>query len=225
MKQVKDLFFRGNKIRTFVNERCQVWFNASDIAEVLEYLDAGAMTLILNDYEKSTLKVDYDLREMPIINEAGLYHCILCSQSIEAIQFQQWIRTVLPSIWRCAPSSDKEIVENASYANSTSTESIHENLEYLLNHENEAIGIEVIAYILNAAGVNTDVDQLCSWLIRDGYLTEKSTVGATKTALTQKLMCERTTMNKDGEMVVIPAFTILGMTNIVHRYKSAKNNA
>jgi len=76
------------------------WFVAKDIADVLEYSDAEAMTRKLDDDEKQNLQiVGFGPRGASLISEAGLYSAILKSQKPEAKRFKRWVtHEVLPSI-------------------------------------------------------------------------------------------------------------------------------
>lgn len=76
------------------------WFIAKEIADILGYSDSEAMTRKLDEDEKQNLQiVGYGNRGITVINEAGLYSCILTSQKSEAKPFKRWVtHEVLPSI-------------------------------------------------------------------------------------------------------------------------------
>ncbi|SEQ11121.1 BRO family, N-terminal domain [Azotobacter beijerinckii] len=84
----------------------ELWFVAGDVAEALEYRDAGNMIRNLDDDEadthivstRSDNGVEQD-RELLIINESGLYAAILKSRKPAAKRFKKWVTSeVLPSI-------------------------------------------------------------------------------------------------------------------------------
>lgn len=81
-----------------INE--EPWFVARDIAGVLDYSDAEAMTRKLDEDEKQNLQiVGFGPRGASLISEAGLYSAILTSQKPEAKRFKRWVtHEVLPSI-------------------------------------------------------------------------------------------------------------------------------
>ncbi|MBU2766668.1 hypothetical protein HAP94_10775 [Acidithiobacillus ferrivorans] len=103
--------FGDHEVRTVVKSNGEVWFVATDVAEVLGYRDAKNMVRWLDDDEKgthilSTLSSDPKKRgggrqELSIISESGLYHAILKSRRHEAKPFRRWVtEEVLPTIRR-----------------------------------------------------------------------------------------------------------------------------
>ena len=79
------------------------WFVANDVAKVLGYRDAPAMTRNLDEDEAAThnLCSSGQMRELTIISESGLYAAILKSRRDEARRFRKWITSeVLPAIRR-----------------------------------------------------------------------------------------------------------------------------
>ena len=82
------------------------WFMAKDVAGILGYRDAEKMTRMLDEDEKGThnvgIRSDNGVvqdRQVSIINESGLYVCILKSRRPEAKTFRKWVTSeVLPSI-------------------------------------------------------------------------------------------------------------------------------
>lgn len=79
------------------------WWVAADIAKVLGYSEAAAMTRSLDDDEKGlhnvqTLGGD---QQLTIISESGLFAAILKSRRAEAKRFRRWVTgEVLPAIRR-----------------------------------------------------------------------------------------------------------------------------
>lgn len=93
--------FGSSTIRVTTDDRCEPWFVASDIAKVLEYSEASAMTRQLDGDEKglSIVQTLGGSQELITINESGLYSAILRSRKPEAKQFKRWVTSeVLPSI-------------------------------------------------------------------------------------------------------------------------------
>ncbi|NYZ69722.1 Bro-N domain-containing protein, partial [Endozoicomonas sp. SM1973] len=88
------------ELRTVIKEG-EPWFIAKDVAEILDYSVASAMTRHLDDDETrvSTRHMNGSPRDLIIINESGLYSAIFRSRKEEAKAFKKWVtREVLPSI-------------------------------------------------------------------------------------------------------------------------------
>ena len=88
-------------VRVVADVNGEPWFVASDIAKVLEYSEASAMTRQLDDDEKglSIVQILGGSQELITINESGLYSAILRSRKPEAKLFKRWVTfEVLPSI-------------------------------------------------------------------------------------------------------------------------------
>ena len=88
-------------VRVVADVNGEPWFVASDIAKVLEYSEASAMTRQLDDDEKglSIVQTLGGSQELITINESGLYSAILRSRKPEAKQFKRWVTSeVLTSI-------------------------------------------------------------------------------------------------------------------------------
>lgn len=93
--------FEGHDIRIITDQQGEPWFVAADIAKVLEYTEASAMTRHLDDDEKglSIVQTLGGSQELITINESGLYSAILRSRKPEAKLFKRWVTfEVLPSI-------------------------------------------------------------------------------------------------------------------------------
>lgn len=92
--------FESAAVRT-LDLNGEPWFVATDISKILGFKEAKDMTRMLDDDEKGrhnvpTLGGD---QEAIIINESGLYACILKSRRPEAKAFRKWVTSeVLPSI-------------------------------------------------------------------------------------------------------------------------------
>ena len=92
--------FNSNEVRT-VDRDGDVWFVAADVANVLGFRDANAMTRYLDADEKGTLnsRTLGGSQALLTISESGLYACVLKSRRDEAKAFRKWVtQDVLPSI-------------------------------------------------------------------------------------------------------------------------------
>ena len=92
--------FESKQIRV-VEINNEPWFVATDIASILEYTEAAAMTRYLDDDEKglSIVRTLGGEQSVSVINESGLYSAILRSRKPEAKVFKKWVTSeVLPSI-------------------------------------------------------------------------------------------------------------------------------
>lgn len=97
--------FNAAAVRVFTIQDAP-WFVAMDVAGILGYRDAEKMTRMLDEDEADTHNVGIRSengviqdRSVSIINESGLYACILKSRRPEAKTFRKWVTSeVLPSI-------------------------------------------------------------------------------------------------------------------------------
>lgn len=108
---IQPFNFEGNNVRTLTNGD-EIMFVASDIAKILGYRDATALTRTLDDEEKGTRPIETPggTQTMTVISEPGLYKAIMQRQigrmeaevTRESIKrFQRWVtHEVLPSIRR-----------------------------------------------------------------------------------------------------------------------------
>ncbi|AQY02067.1 phage antirepressor KilAC domain-containing protein [Microbacterium foliorum] len=79
------------------------WFIATDVAFLLGYSEASAMTRTLDDDEKGlrTVQTPGGAQQLAVISEAGLFSAILRSRVPGAKAFKRWVtHEVLPSIRR-----------------------------------------------------------------------------------------------------------------------------
>lgn len=109
MSDIQPFSFEGNDVRT-IAEGDEVLFVASDIAKILGYRDAAALTRTLDDEEKGTRPIDTlgGIQQLSVISEPGLYKAILQRQTgrmeVEVTKafvkrFQRWVtHEVLPTI-------------------------------------------------------------------------------------------------------------------------------
>ena len=80
--EIQPFEFEGNKVRALADGD-EVMFVASDIAKILGYRDAAALTRTLDDEEKGTRPIDTHggTQTMTVISEPGLYKAILQRQT------------------------------------------------------------------------------------------------------------------------------------------------
>jgi prophage antirepressor-like protein len=109
MKNVIPFNFNQHSVRVITNENGDPWFIAKEIAEILEYSDAEAMTRRLDDDEVQNRQiVGFGNRGVNIINESGLYSAIMTSQKPAAKVFKKWVTSeVLPSIRKTGSYASK----------------------------------------------------------------------------------------------------------------------
>jgi prophage antirepressor-like protein len=113
MSEIMKLAFESNQVRV-IKDGDDVWFVAKDIADVLGYSDAHKMASGLDDDEKSNRQIGglgpaTGGRGTILINESGLYSCILTSQKPGAKLFKRWVtREVLPQIRKQGFYADTE---------------------------------------------------------------------------------------------------------------------
>lgn len=101
MNEIISKSFEGSSIRIVADEYGDPWFVAADIATVLGYSEASAMTRCLDEDERglSTVQTLGGMQDLITINESGLYSAILRSRKPEAKFFRRWVTSeVLPSI-------------------------------------------------------------------------------------------------------------------------------
>ncbi|SEP57763.1 Prophage antirepressor [Virgibacillus subterraneus] len=97
-----------------IEQNNEPWFIARDVAAILHFTDAEAMTRYLDDDEKQNLQLVGFKRGAIVINESGLYSVILKSRKEEAKQFKRWItQEVIPSIRKHGAYMTPETVEEA----------------------------------------------------------------------------------------------------------------
>lgn len=107
--EIQPFEFENNKVRAMVDGD-EVLFVASDIAKILGYRDAAALTRTLDDEEKGTRPICTlgGTQQLSVISEPGLYKAILQRQTgrmeVEVTKafvkrFQRWVtHEVLPTI-------------------------------------------------------------------------------------------------------------------------------
>jgi prophage antirepressor-like protein len=93
--------FQSHKLTVIMDEHGEPWFIAKEVAEILGYSAAEAMTRRLDDDEKLVrqIVVSGQNRDVLLINESGLYSSIIGSTKPEAKAFKKWVTSeVLPAI-------------------------------------------------------------------------------------------------------------------------------
>lgn len=100
MNAVQPFDYQGHQVRT-LTVNSEPWFVAPDVAKVLGYSEASAMTRTLDDDEKGLQSVQTlgGEQAVTVISEAGLYSAILRSRVEGAKAFKRWVtHEVLPAI-------------------------------------------------------------------------------------------------------------------------------
>lgn len=194
--------FESQQIRV-VEINNEPWFVATDIASILEYTEAAAMTRYLDDDEKglSIVRTLGGEQSVSVINESGLYSAILRSRKPEAKAFKKWVTSdVLPSIRKTGSYSAAELSRKDLALMIIQAEEEKEAL-LLINKQQEAEishlhtlfneGMTPSQFVKKLNGVNCQkVNEFLlakNWLrhdnhgwrvnayARDKYLTEKET--------------------------------------------------
>lgn len=94
-------FSSGDFSLRVLNVEGEPWFIAKEVADILGYSAASAMTRTLDDDEKGVqdMHTPGGRQKVAVINEAGLYSAILRSERPEAKPFKRWVtHEVLPAI-------------------------------------------------------------------------------------------------------------------------------
>ncbi|MDD7465518.1 MAG: phage antirepressor KilAC domain-containing protein [Actinomycetaceae bacterium] len=196
--------YRGTAVRV-VESDSQPWFVASDIAKILGYSAATAMTRTLDDDEKGmqTVHTLGGEQNLAIINEAGLYSAILRSRRSEAKEFKRWVtHDVLPSIRRHGgyiAGQDNMSPEEMALASMRWLQSkIEEQANQLAQQapkvlfadsvaaSHTSILVGELAKILKGNGIDTGQQRLFAWLRDHDYLISRR--GDSWNSPTQKAM-------------------------------------
>lgn len=100
--QIQSFNFHQNSIRTFNDEKGEMWFLANDICNVLGYTNSRKT---ISDHckgkgvTKRYTPTESGAQEMVYINEPNLYRLIVKSRKPEAEKFEEWVmEEVLPTI-------------------------------------------------------------------------------------------------------------------------------
>jgi prophage antirepressor-like protein len=88
----------GYRVRA-IEQNNEPWFVAVDVCNNIGLTNPTESVKVLDDDERSTLRISEGGPEVNIISEAGLYSLILRSNKPEAKNFKRWItHEVIPSI-------------------------------------------------------------------------------------------------------------------------------
>ncbi|MEJ5030017.1 BRO-N domain-containing protein [Comamonas sp. MYb69] len=101
MSNIVPFQFQDHHITVLLDDRGEPSFIGKEIADVLGYSEASAMTRTLDEDEKGLQLVQTPGGKQRVItiNESGLYSAILASIKPEAKPFKRWVtHDVLPSI-------------------------------------------------------------------------------------------------------------------------------
>lgn len=111
---IQPFDFRGHEVRVIQGDDGEPRWVAADVAKVLGFSEASAMTRHLDDDEKglSNWQTPGGEQQMITITESGLYSAILRSRRPEAKDFKRWVtREVLPQIRKRGGYLTPEAVE------------------------------------------------------------------------------------------------------------------
>ena len=95
--------YGDEQVRTYEDEKGELWFVAIDVARILGYKDATHLTRVLDSDEKGLRSVETLGGEQTLstISEAGLFHALNSARVEAARPFKRWVNhEVLPSIRR-----------------------------------------------------------------------------------------------------------------------------
>lgn len=95
--------YGDEQVRTYEDEKGELWFIATDVARILGFRDATHMTRGLDPDEKGLHIVETPGGEQTLstISEAGLFHALNSARVETARPFKRWVNhEVLPSIRR-----------------------------------------------------------------------------------------------------------------------------
>ena len=210
---VQPFEFEGNKVRALADGD-EVMFVASDIAKILGYRDAAALTRTLDDEEKGTRPIDTHggTQTMTVISEPGLYKAILQRQTgrmeVEVTRefvkrFQRWVtHEVLPSIRKHGgymAGQERMTPEQMALASMRWLQSkVDEQAKQLKAQEGKVLFANAVesaktsilvgdlAKILKGNGVDIGQKRLFAWLREHGWLIKAK--GSSWNMPTQKSM-------------------------------------
>lgn len=90
MNAISNFTFHNDYNVRIIDINGEFWFVATDVANALDYRDAGNMVRNLDDDERGThnMSTPSGDQNLSIINESGLYSAILKSRKPEAKKFK-----------------------------------------------------------------------------------------------------------------------------------------
>lgn len=116
-QEIQPFNFNGLQLRALLLEGTP-WFVAKDVAKLLDYSDAQALTRRLNPDEVQNRQfVGSNPRGENLLNESGLYNAIFGSRKPEANTFRNWVTNdVLPTIRKTGTYTTPQTLEQRSLA-------------------------------------------------------------------------------------------------------------
>ena len=187
--------FGDHEVRTLIKEG-EPWFVAKDVADILDYSEASAMTRHLDDDDKGSVKltVHNQEQEFIVVNESGLYSAILKSRKPEAKAFKKWVTSeVLPSIRKQGKYEVKASIPQ-SYSQALleagRLAAIVEQQELLMNEQKQALILAApkVEYVDNfvergnnrsltdvAKELEISAKELGRWLRQEGHAWKNKT--------------------------------------------------
>ena len=92
----------GIKFKSYIDHKCNVWFQAKQVAKILGYKDttqAIRKNVSIEDKYKGGVQTTGGLQTCVFINESGFYSLVFSSKLETAKKFKRWVTSdVLPSI-------------------------------------------------------------------------------------------------------------------------------
>lgn len=116
-QEIQPFNFNGLQLRALLLNGTP-WFVAKDVAKLLDYSDAQALTRRLNPDEVQNRQfLGSNPRGENLINESGLYNAIFGSRKPEANTFRNWVTNdVLPTIRKTGTYTTPQTLEQRSLA-------------------------------------------------------------------------------------------------------------
>ncbi len=210
MNDLTPFHFEGRELRA-LTVAGEPWFVATDVARMLGYSEASAMTRTLDEDEKGlrTVQTLGGSQQVSIISESGLYSAILRSRVAGAKAFKRWVtHDVLPSIRRHGLYATEQTVDQLLADPDTAIRLLSEikaerakraELEQQVQADapkvifanavaaaQTDILVGDLAKILRGNGVEVGGTRLFRWLRRNGFLIRRD--GADYNSPTQRAM-------------------------------------
>lgn len=136
----------------------ELWFVATDVANALDYRDAGNMVRNLDDDERGThnMSTPSGNQNLSIINESGLYSAILKSRKPEAKKFKKWVTSeVLPAIRKTGRYEAPKPITPRNYINNNDMLNIKRLIWCCAGHldQKQSVGNAIWYSLRNVTGV------------------------------------------------------------------------
>lgn len=191
---IQPFDFKGNEVRIIIADDGEPRWVATDVAKVLGFSEASAMTRHLDDDEKG-LSITQTLggeQKLLSINESGLYSAILRSRKAEAREFKRWVtHDVLPSIRKrggyLTPEAAEQALTDPDFIIRLATDLKAERAKRAqleaqaeadkpkvlfadaVSTSKTAILVGDLAKILKGNGINVGANRLFAWLRENGF--------------------------------------------------------